>query len=110
MSRRLVRALCVACLPCLQCGATQIHGQITNCRGTTPLEGADVQLTTRAPGAEWQPEQTGSDGSYAFDVGHDTSVLPVTLTAAKKGYQSAEKVLSAVPAGATDVCLQPTIR
>jgi hypothetical protein len=94
----------------VHCASTQIRGRVTDCRGTTPLEGADVQLTTHVPGAEWQPEQTGSDGSYAFEVGHDQGVLPVTLTAGKKGYRSTEKVFSSVPAGASDVCLQPTAR
>jgi hypothetical protein len=69
-----------------------------------------VQLTTHEPGAEWQPEQTASDGAYAFQVGRDVSVMPVTLTVAKKGFQTKQKVLSSVPSGATDMCLDPTVR
>lgn len=87
-----------------------VRGRVTDCRDSAPLDGADVQLSSSTPGAEWNAEQTGQDGAYAFDVGHGKDTLPVTLTAGKKGYRSTQKVLSSVPSGALEVCLQPTLR
>jgi hypothetical protein len=94
----------------MQCAATQVRGRVTDCRDSTPLDGADVQLTTHASGSAWEPEQTGSDGAYAFEVGHNQDVLPVTLTAAKHGFRTTQKVFPSMPSGASDVCLQPTMR
>jgi hypothetical protein len=103
-------ALFVFALACTQCAASYVRGRVTDCRDSSPLEGADVQLASGASGAQWSPEETGSDGAYAFQVAGARSVVPVTLTAVKKGYQSVQKTYDAVPAGAEDVCLQPTIR
>jgi hypothetical protein len=87
-----------------------VRGRVTDCRDSAPLDGADVQLSSGTPGAEWNAEQTAQDGAYAFDVGRVKDTLPVTLTVGKKGYRSTEKILSSVPSGGLEVCLQPTVR
>jgi len=104
-------ALFFVALACTQCAASYLRGRVTDCRDSSPLEGADVQLVSSgAPGTQWSPEETGSDGAYAFQVAGAKSVVPVTLTAVKKGYRSVQKTYDVVPAGAGDVCLQPTMR
>lgn len=103
-------AVCLASVPTMHCASSYVRGHVSSCRGASPLEGAEVQLTSDAPGVEWGAEETGSDGAYAFDVGHAKDILPVKLTVAKKGYQTTQKTYSSVPGGAEDVCLQPTIR
>src|SRR5579862_1807750 len=100
----------VCCLLCAQCASSMVRGRVTDCRDSAPLDGADVQLSSGTPGAEWNAEQTAQDGAYAFDVGRAKDTLPVTLTVGKKGYRSTEKVLSSVPSGGLEVCLQPTVR
>lgn len=100
----------VACLLCTQCASSMVRGRVTDCRDSSPLDGADVQLSSSTPGAEWSAEQTGQDGAYAFDVGHSKDTLPVTLTVGKRGYRSSQKVLPSVPSGVLEVCLQPTVR
>ena len=96
-------------LACPACVASQLRGRVTDCRDSTPLEGADVQLTARAAGAAWTAQQTGSDGAYTFKV-DDKSVMPVTLVAVKAGYRSAEKTYDSIPNESQEVCLRPTKR
>jgi Carboxypeptidase regulatory-like domain len=91
------------------CVKQQIRGRITDCRLSSPVEGADVQLTSRAPDIAWEAVQTGSDGAYSFQVDDPQRALPVTLTAARHGYQSTQKSYSAMP-GSADVCMQPFLR
>jgi hypothetical protein len=73
------------------------------------VEGADVQLTSKAPDIAWEAEKTGSDGAYSFQIDDPKLALPVTLTAVKHGYQSTQKSYSAMP-GPEDVCMQPMLR
>jgi hypothetical protein len=91
------------------CVSSTLRGRVTDCRDSSPLEGADVQLTTQAQGVEWIAQQTGSDGAYAFKV-DDKSVMPITLTAVKGGYQSVQKTYDSMPNAGQDVCLRPTKR
>lgn len=98
-------------LSCAACTASTLRGRVTDCRDSSPLEGADVQLTTEAPGMAWPAQQTGSDGAYAFQVeSKGVGVTPMTLIAVKSGYQSAEKPFATIPGAALDVCLRPTKR
>jgi hypothetical protein len=69
-----------------------------------------VQLTSHAPGVAWGAEETSNDGAYAFQVDHAHDVVPVTLTAAKQGYRSTQKVYESLPSSSEDVCMQPTMR
>jgi hypothetical protein len=101
-----VAALAAATTGCVK---AQVRGRITDCRGSSPVEGADVQLTSKAPDIAWEAVQTGSDGAYSFPVDDPRRALPVTLTAAKHGYQTTQKSYSAMP-GPEDVCMQPTVR
>ena len=96
-------------LACAACTASYLRGRVTDCRDSSALEGADVQLTTQAPGVTWPAQQTGSDGVYAFQVGNK-DVAPVSLVAVKAGYQSTEKTFASVTGGTQDVCLRPTRR
>jgi hypothetical protein len=57
----------------------------------------------------WETVQTGSDGAYSFQVDDPRQALPVTLTAAKHGYQTTQKSYSAMPVP-EDVCMQPILR
>lgn len=91
------------------CMASSLRGRVTDCRDSTPLDGADVQLTAQAGGTVWPAQHTGGDGAYAFQV-DDKGGVPVTLIAVKPGYQSAEKTYSSIPSAAQDVCLRPTKR
>jgi hypothetical protein len=91
------------------CVKPQIRGRITDCRVSSPVEGADVQLTSKAPDVAWEAVQTGGDGAYSFPVDDPRLALPVTLTAAKHGYQTTQKSYSAMP-GPQDVCMQPILR
>ena len=102
----MVAALAAATTGCVK---PQIRGRITDCRSSSPVEGADVQLTSKAPDFAWEAVQTGGDGAYSFEVGDPQRALPVTLTAAKHGYQSTQKSYSAMP-GPEDVCMQPFLR
>src|SRR5262249_33309465 len=86
-----------------------VRGRITDCRGSAPVEDADVQLASPVPDVGWDALKTGPDGAFAFKVPDPSKTLPVTLTAAKHGYQSVQKRYSAIP-DAEDVCMQPTIR
>lgn len=101
--------LVVMTLVCTQCVSSYVGGRVTDCRDSSALEGADVQLTTQAADVAWTAQQTGSDGVYAFKV-DSKQVLPVTLTAAKKGYRTTQKTYSSVPDGPQDLCMQPTMR
>ena len=96
-------------LACSACVSSSLRGRVTDCRDSAPLEGADVQLTTQAPGVAWNAQQTGSDGAYTFNV-EDRGALPVTLTAVKRGYQTVQKTYSATPSNMQDVCMRPTKR
>jgi hypothetical protein len=108
MRRRLVTvALAIGTAGCVR--DAYVRGRITDCRGSAPLEGADVQLTSQIPDVAWDALKTGPDGAYAFQVRHAPTSMPLTLTAAKHGYQTVQKRYSAVP-DAEDVCMQPTIR
>lgn len=89
------------------CVGTYVRGRVTDCRDATPIDGADVQLTTKAPGAGWESEQTGGDGAFVFKV-EDRSAMPVILTAAKRGYQTAQKMYST--GSEEGVCMRPTSR
>jgi hypothetical protein len=91
------------------CVKRSVSGHITDCRGTSPLEGADVQLTSRSPDVSWEASQTGSDGAYSFQVDDPVKAMPVTLTAAKRGFQTVQKTYSEMP-GPQDICMQPTTR
>jgi len=91
------------------CVKQQVRGRITDCRLSSPVEGADVQLTSKAPDIVWESVQTGSDGAYSFQVDDPRQALPVTLTAEKHGYQTTQKSYSAMP-GPQDVCMQPILR
>jgi hypothetical protein len=112
MSPKLVFALVAAALAAATSGCMkqQIGGRITDCRLSSPVEGADVQLTSKGtPGVAWDAVQTGSDGAYSFPVEDPKQAFPVTLTAAKHGYQTTQKSYSAMPAP-EDVCMQPILR
>jgi hypothetical protein len=91
------------------CVKRSVSGRLTDCRGSSPVEGADVQLTSRAPDVAWDALQTGADGAYSFQVDDPAKALPVTLTAAKRGFQTVQKTYSEVP-GPQDICMQSTIR
>jgi hypothetical protein len=105
---RLVLGL--ACVGCAQCAASYVRGRVTDCRDSSPLEGVEVQLTSHAPGVAWGAEETSNDGAYTFQVERARDVVPVTLTVAKHGYQSTQKVYGSLPSGVDDVCMQPTMR
>jgi hypothetical protein len=91
------------------CVKQQVRGRITDCRVSSPVDGADVQLTSKAPDISWEAVHTGGDGAYSFQVDDPPRALPVTLTAAKHGYQTTQKSYSAMP-GPEDVCMQPILR
>jgi hypothetical protein len=91
------------------CATTSIRGRLTDCRDSTPLAGADVQLATDAPNMGWDAIKTAADGSYEFKFGDATQLMPVTLTASKNGFGTIQKRYSAVPP-AGDICMQPTQR
>jgi hypothetical protein len=91
------------------CVKRSVSGHITDCRGSSAVEGADVQLTSRTPDVGWDALQTGSDGAYSFQVDDPTRAMPLTLTAAKRGFQTVQKTYSEIP-GPQDICMQPTIR
>jgi hypothetical protein len=92
------------------CVKPAVHGRITDCRGTSPIEGVDVQLTSQTPDVAWDAVQTGSDGAYAFAVGDAARAMPVTLTAAKRGFQTVQRTYSSMPSGDDAICMQPTTR
>jgi hypothetical protein len=100
----------VACLACAHCAASYVRGRVTDCRDSSPLEGVEVQLTSRSSGVSWSAEETAKDGAYEFQIEHAHDVLPVTLTTARRGYQSTQKVYASVPSSGEDVCMQPTTR
>jgi hypothetical protein len=102
----ITAALAAATTACVK---QQVGGRITDCRLSSPVEGADVQLTSKAAGVAWESIQTGSDGAYSFQVDDARAAFPVTLTAAKHGYQTTQKSYSALP-GPEDVCMQPILR
>jgi hypothetical protein len=101
-----VAALAAATTGCVK---QQFRGRITDCRLSSPVEGVDVQLTSKAPDIAWEAVQTGSDGAYSFPIDDPRQALPVTLTAAKHGYQTTQKSYSVMP-GSEDVCMQPILR
>jgi hypothetical protein len=88
---------------------TQLHGRVVDCATSSPVDGADVELTSKATGTSWEAIQTTSGGQFAFDVQQPASVVPLTLTAVKKGYQSAQKTIPDV-SGTQEVCIAPTLR
>jgi hypothetical protein len=100
----------LVCIFVVQCAASYVRGRVTDCRDSSPLEGVEVQLTSRTSGVSWTALQTGGDGAYTFQVDKAHDVLPVTLTVAKQGYRATQKVYTSVPPGAEDVCMQPTMR
>jgi hypothetical protein len=103
--RAVLMAACAAC-------ATQhyVRGRVVDCQTSSPVEGADVQLTAQARDVPWPAEQTGTDGTFEFSATNTKGVMPLTLTVAKKGYQSAQKVYSVLPSKDEDVCIRPTLR
>jgi hypothetical protein len=103
----LLLALAVAGTGCAK--SSYVRGRITDCRGSAPVEDADVQLASPAPDVGWDAVKTGPDGAFVFKVPEPAKALPITLTAAKHGYQSVQKRYSAIP-DVEDVCMQPTIR
>ena len=104
MTARLLLLLgWTACVP------SYIRGRVTDCRDSSPLEGADVQLTAQAAGAQWPAQRTEADGAYSFKVG-DRGLMPVTLTAVKSGYQSVQKTYDSVASSPQGVCMRPTKR
>ncbi len=106
----LLLALALAGAAAAGCAkSAYVRGRITDCRGSAPVEDADVQLASPAPDLGWDALKTGPDGAFAFKVPDPTKAMPLTLTAAKHGYQSVQKKYSAMP-DAEDVCMQPTIR
>jgi len=111
MGRQLVFAVVATALAAAATGCVkqQIRGRITDCHLSSPVEGADVQLTSKAPDIAWESVQTGSDGAYSFQINDPRRALPVTLTAEKHGYQTTQKSYSAMPAP-EDVCMQPILR
>jgi|SRR5580658_872413 hypothetical protein len=110
MNRTIRFPLALGCsLAAVGCAGSFVRGRITDCRDSTPLQGADVQLVSQSPNAAWNATQTGSDGEYGFRIDAATKVTPVTLTAAKHGYGTVQRTYATVPV-AEDVCLQPTIR
>jgi hypothetical protein len=106
----LLFALAVAGIAGTGCAkSSYVRGRITDCRGSAPVEDADVQLASPVPDVAWDALKTGPDGAFAFKVPDPAKAMPVTLTAAKRGYQSVQKRYSAIP-DVEDVCMQPTIR
>lgn len=92
------------------CAATQLHGRVIDCQTQTPVEGADVQLSSPDTGVSWSAVRTAGDGTFAFDVPRDSKKAPLRLTAVKSGYRSAEKAYPSLPRSAQDVCIAPTLR
>jgi hypothetical protein len=92
------------------CATTGMRGRIVDCQTQSPVEGADVQLASRSTGTSWEAVQTAADGTYAFDVTGPAKTAPLTVTAVKHGYQSAQKTFPSVPATTPDVCIAPTLR
>jgi hypothetical protein len=91
------------------CVPSYIRGRVTDCRDSSPLEGADVQLTAQAAGAQWPAQRTEGDGAYSFKV-DDKGLMPVTLTAVKSGYQTAQKNYDSFSSSPQEVCMRPTKR
>lgn len=89
---------------------SRLRGRVVDCQTQSPVEGADVQLESPGTGTRWDAVQTAGDGSFAFDVQQPSTTVPLSLTAAKSGYRSAEKRYPALPGGPQDVCLAPTLR
>jgi hypothetical protein len=87
-----------------------MRGRVIDCQTQSPVEGADVQLASPETGASWSAVQTASDGSFAFDLPREAKTAPLTLTAAKSGYRSAQKRYPSPPGAAQDVCVAPTLR
>jgi hypothetical protein len=101
----------LALLAAISCAkSSQLHGRVVDCATRSPVEGADVQLTSNATGASSEATQTASGGEFAFDLQAPSGVAPLTLTAVKTGYQSAQKTYSTVPHGTQEVCVAPTLR
>jgi hypothetical protein len=90
--------------------AQTLHGRIVDCQTQSPVEGADVQLSSQAEGASWNLASTGSDGAFAFEVRNPAAMTPLSLMAVKKGYRSAQKTFDTLPGDAQDVCMPPTLR
>jgi hypothetical protein len=100
-------AASVACA----CATTSgMRGRIVDCQTQSPVEGADVQLASPSTGTSWEAVQTAGDGSFTFDVPQAARNAPLTVTAVKSGYQSAQKTFPAVPGSPPDVCVAPTLR
>jgi hypothetical protein len=89
---------------------SRLHGRVVDCQTKSPVEGADVQLTSPASGASWNAVQTAGDGTFDFDVPEDAKGSALSLTAVKHGYQSAQKTYPSLPGSAQDVCVAPTLR
>jgi hypothetical protein len=89
---------------------SRLHGRIVDCQTQSPVEGADVQLTSPASGASWNAVQTASDGSFDFDVPREAKGAALTLTAVRSGYRSAQKTYPSLPPAAQEVCVAPTLR
>jgi hypothetical protein len=92
------------------CATTGMRGRIVDCQTHSPVEGADVQLSSPSTGTSWEAVQTATDGTFAFDVTGPAKTAPLTVTAVKHGYQSAQKSFPSVPGAAPDVCMAPTLR
>jgi hypothetical protein len=88
----------------------QLHGRVVDCATSSPVDGADVQLTSKATGASWEAIQTTGDGQFAFDVQDPRGVGPLTLTAVKSGYRNGQKTFPTMPSGTEEVCIAPTLR
>jgi hypothetical protein len=96
---------------CASCGPQHyLRGRVVDCQTSSAVEGADVQLASQARDVVWPAEQTGTDGKFEFSRTNATNATPLTLTVAKKGYQSAQKIYSVSPSAGEDVCLRPTLR
>ncbi|HTQ48358.1 MAG TPA: carboxypeptidase-like regulatory domain-containing protein [Polyangiaceae bacterium] len=108
MRGRLAILILVALPACMN--TSRLHGRVIDCQTQSPVEGADVQLTSPASGASWSAVQTAGDGSFAFDVPREAKGSALTLTAVKSGYRSSQTTYPSLPGAAQEVCVAPTLR
>ena len=106
--RRVWPLMLLALAACVK--TNQLRGRVVDCATSSPVDGADVQLMSKATGTSWDAIQTAGGGEFAFDLQAPASQVPLTLTAVKKGYQSAQKTFTSVPSGTEIVCIAPTLR
>src|SRR5215471_2488733 len=85
----------LAVASCVRSG--QLRGRVLDCNTQLPVDDADVQMASKSTGTNWDAVKTAAGGQFAFAVPQGTSVVPLTVTAAKEGYRDGQKTFPTMP-------------